>query len=814
MAPDLSQYITRARRLPALAVATGLLLTGLAVGDEPPRQYPFACTAQDYGLALEVDNSDGEGVAVVDEHDQTIGYSRYCRAGTRTWYYAVDTDGDRHRVRDHDEGPLGGEGLEAVRARMNGAELAMTELTDGREVPYLIRHERGVINRFIYSLSMLVPAAEVIAGMPESPRHDHWNGRLLFQFQGGVGIGHTQGRYSHRGITGRPDRLARGYAVAYSTANRTGDHYNMLLGGRTAEQVKARFVEAHGEPAYTVGLGGSGGAVQHYLYAQNHPGLLDAAVPQRSYPDMATQAIHVSDCALLDHWMEREAPDPEFWSDWDNRQLLQGFNAIEGHMGRNARRMVRISRIVSLFGVDQRRPTGSSECMEGWLGLLPLAFNPHFGAEANWDLLGDQVDDIERTHFSDVREAYGTDPETGYARVPWDNVGVQYGLSALREGALTPEQFLAVNHAVGGWKPPEKMRPEVLPFTYPGDLLDTLSQDRGWPRWRTILELITGGLTWEALFDPWSGRNAWSAGDDGSPARRSEGDREAIASVIDSGLIFTGELPRDIPIIDLRDYLEHVLDMHNARQSFVARARMLAGQGQADSHRIWFADADADGVSPQIEAISHQALDAIAEWMQRLDERGDGDVAAAAPGSAADRCFEIDGTLIDAGETVWDGILNDAPTGACAAEFELHSTSRIEAGGPFTDDIYKCHTMPVETAIEEGLYGPWQPDAEQQRRLESIFPEGVCDYRLPGVADPRASVPEPVQARADGRAIRVSGAEPGAELELRQNGEVVDVERADDRGRAVIEPGPGNWVLAQRTNGQRGPLSEVVRIEP
>ncbi len=37
--------------------------------------------------------------------------------------------------------------------------------------------------------------------------------------------------------------------------------------------VKEHFVEDHGVPLYTVGVGGSGGAIQQYVYAQNHPGL-------------------------------------------------------------------------------------------------------------------------------------------------------------------------------------------------------------------------------------------------------------------------------------------------------------------------------------------------------------------------------------------------------------------------------------------------------------------------------------------------------------------------------------------------------------
>jgi Tannase-like family of unknown function (DUF6351) len=98
------------------------------------------------------------------------------------------------------------------------------------------------------------------------------------------------------------DVLKLGYAVVNSTGLRTNTHYNLQLGGETALMLKEHFIEDHGVPLYSVGVGGSGGAIQQYVYAQNHPGLLDAAIPQYSYSDMITQTIHVGDCELLEHY--------------------------------------------------------------------------------------------------------------------------------------------------------------------------------------------------------------------------------------------------------------------------------------------------------------------------------------------------------------------------------------------------------------------------------------------------------------------------------------------------------------------------------
>ena len=176
--------------------------------------------------------------------------------------------------------------------------MATTTTMDGDTVDFIVRWERGTINRFIYSIAMLSPASQTA-----TPDLSAWNGVLLDKFEGGVAIGHYQGNPQRNSMLYAPG-LALGYAIAYSTANVTNVHYNLQLGGEAAIMVKDRFVSAYGEPRYTVAVGGSGGAIQQYVYGQNHPGLLDAAIPQYSYPDMVTQTIHVGDCELLERWAD------------------------------------------------------------------------------------------------------------------------------------------------------------------------------------------------------------------------------------------------------------------------------------------------------------------------------------------------------------------------------------------------------------------------------------------------------------------------------------------------------------------------------
>ena len=203
------------------------------------------------------------------------------------------------------------------------ADMTQTTTSDGDTVDFVIRWERGTINRFIYTIAVLDPTASGPSSLP------HWNRKLIYYFGGGVAIGHYQGS-NNQSESRYPYGLGQGYAIAWSTGTKTNTHYNLVLGGETALMVKSRFVTEYDDPEYTVGLGGSGGAIQQYVYGQNHPGLLDGAIPQYSYPDMVTQTIHVGDCELLERWMDRKVQEEgagSKWRVWTNRSWLEGFSS-------------------------------------------------------------------------------------------------------------------------------------------------------------------------------------------------------------------------------------------------------------------------------------------------------------------------------------------------------------------------------------------------------------------------------------------------------------------------------------------------------
>ncbi|MFK7894738.1 MAG: DUF6351 family protein [Myxococcota bacterium] len=568
------------------------------------------------------------------------------------------------------------------------SDLAQTTTKDGKTVDYIVRWERGTLNRFIYSIAVLEPNAQEL----DEPDLSAWNKRLIYYFQGGVAIGHYQGGPSGRRML-YDHGLSLGYAVAYSTGTKTGTHYNLQVGGETAIMVKDRFVSAYGNPDYTVGVGGSGGGIQQYVYGQNHKGLLDAGVPQYSYPDMITQTIHIGDCELIERWMDIEVLQGNAkWASWANRSLLEGLNAIDG--------------FPNPFGpLLPFIPPGASECTNAWRGLSPLVLNPNFGTAPGISL-AEQIS-TEWTHFGDAVNIYGV-AEDGFAASTWDNVGVQYGLGALIEGDLQADEFLRLNAQIGSWKNEPEMVQEGCPFF--GDC----------PGGADVAGLPPIPDIYPNLIDPWSWRNMALSPDGGiTPAPRREADPGAIEAAYDSGLVNHGDV--QIPLIDWRNYLEEELDMHNSHQSFASRQRLLDFDGDASNQVVWFTDEGEFDQTPM-------AFEVIDEWMANIKRRPWKGVARNKPAAAVDSCFDAEGELIYSGADAWDGILDDGAEGPCATALPVYSTSRIVAGGPINGDVFKCELIPVGDAIDAGLYGDVVFTPVQLGQLDVVFPNGVCDY--------------------------------------------------------------------------------------
>jgi len=630
-----------------------------------PQQYPFICYTYESNLGQPlIDNQDGVGSAVFPEVDgvpdyeaDPIGWSALCGIETRLDYFYLATDGS-FRLYDSANPP---------------SDLDTIEI-DGQIYPFLVRVESGTLNRFLYAIAILAPFPEELSS-PDTLNNDAWNGKLVYYLRGGVGIGHWQGEAGWHGGVWSAEKpvfkalFEQGYAIAMSSGNETGVHYNMVLADETAWMVKQHFIASYGEPEYTVGVGGSGGGVQQYMFAQNRPGLLDAGIPLYSYPDMITQSIYVGDCNLLEqYFMEDVAAkgDQSKWATWSNRQWVEGMNASDTVEN-------------SIWGTP-----GSTECIEAWWFAEPVVLNPVFTIPDYITMLHlygypqADISAVKWTHFNDLENVYGTDAR-GFAPSTFDNEGVQYGLGALQRGQLTVPEFLEINSCVGTWTEQEDY------------------------------------VMWDPENDPFDAKNMLRDAEacrNGTPAPRRIGEIDGMHSAYESGHVFHGEA--DIPLIDLRPYLEEELDMHNTRQSFAARQRMLNYDGDASNQVIWFAATEDDLIQNRVM----DAFDLIDRYM----------TTGQAPEDFVDQCFDADGNQIAAGNQVWDGILNDNPEGPCTQAFPTYTSARMEAGDGPAGDMFKCGLKTLDEALSDGTYEGISFTADQEAFLRLIFPTGVCDY--------------------------------------------------------------------------------------
>ncbi|MBL4764096.1 MAG: hypothetical protein JKX67_02275 [Colwellia sp.] len=626
-------------------------------------QYPFYCMTVDSGLGQPlVDNQSAYGVPVyadILQPEKIIGYSKDCSLASNVQYYSLYHSGEVIKLTPSD--------LDAY-IHNNSEKI-------------LLRVEQGTINRFIYTVVMPISLDEIGQRLAKSK----WNNRLIFQFNGGSGIGYRQGKQkAKRVITRQRQQLLDGYAVISSSGNKTSYTYNMLLAEDTARRVKKHFVSLYGEPLYTVGIGGSGGGLAQYLIAQNSTGILDGLIPLYSYPDMITQTTYALDCDLLNNYFIFRTENKTQWLDWHKRQTVEGMNALNNFPQR-AGYLQPVNQIMS--GFVPSLPRGNSECINGYFGLSSFINNPRQGFLRDF-FHPDVVKQVKWSFWQDLVSVLGQDKQ-GFGLSTWDNVGVQYGLLALRENAITVDEFVDLNSRIGSWKPQIEMEAEHI----------WLPLGREIPLWLSL----------------WGSQNITPIIE--GIAVRHKGSINAMQAAYRAGQVFIGKIT--LPVIDVRHYLEDDLDMHHVSASFFSRLRIIEQHGHSDNHVIWISNKN---YNPAV--LAFKMMD---EWLLTLRDNPHISTVVAKPKSLVDQCFSAKGEVLFQGEGIWDGQWNNKSKGECQKVYPMYSTSRIQAGSTWSGDMFKCQLMSVNQAIKQGLYGTVDM-LPSQGQLEQIFPDGVCDY--------------------------------------------------------------------------------------
>ena len=525
------------------------------------------------------------------------------------------------------------------------ADVAQTTTIDGNTVNFIVRVESGAINESIYRIAILDNPANPISN-PWSARGKKpgpgWNGKLFYHFLGGAGPGFRSGRNVVTSainvsdtISTRDEPLRLGFAVALGTRNTFGTGADEVVSAETVMMIKERFIEQYGLPKYTVGLGSSGGAIQQHLIAHNYPGLLDALTPVRNFPDVLSIATDVIDCGLLNNYFAA-AVNP---ADWPGTRQSQVTGYPVDSLGRN--------NCVgwNAFARDWPGPT------DGFDAVVPV--------EARYDPVTNRGG-ARGTLQDGYVNSLGINPQTGFARQPYDNVGVQYGLKALNSGDITKAEFLDLNEKVGG--------------------LD-----------------IDGNFV----------------------AARSVGDLKGIENAYRHGRVNDAE-NLTLPIIQYRNYVDLVADIHTFHRSTAMLERMQKKLGTTDNVARW--------TMPQNGTVNFMRMALLAhdEWQRNLaaDTAGGSyqdKVIRNRPASLKNQCWDAAGAVRD---HPFD--LNDP--GVCNQLYPVHADPRIVAGGPRSGDILKCRLKPVKASDYNVAF-----TAAELARLKAIFPQGVCDWSKPGV---------------------------------------------------------------------------------
>ena len=240
---------------------------------------------------------------------QIVGWSQDCAAPTRIDYLYKTTDGSFQLARRPD-GP-------ARRRRDDDDPRRPT-------VPYVVRWERGTINRFIYSVAMLAPVGEAD---PASPTTRCGTAGWSSASQGGVAIGRTPGhdeRRRHAVRAGARPGLRRRQLDRACARTRTTTSSSAARPRSCSRSTSSRTTASRSTPSASAARAGRSSSTST---GRTIPGLLDAAIPQYSYPDMVTQTIHVGDCELLEHYFDVTDRDNPRWRDPEVRQAVMGLNA-------------------------------------------------------------------------------------------------------------------------------------------------------------------------------------------------------------------------------------------------------------------------------------------------------------------------------------------------------------------------------------------------------------------------------------------------------------------------------------------------------
>jgi hypothetical protein len=291
-----------------------------------------------------------------------------------------------------------------------------TTTTEGETVPFIVRLETGYQDRDQYRIATLYDPEQ--KWEPWEPQKG-WNGRIVFTHGGSCG---TDRKAGNAPDVLNQELLGKGFLVASTALNNLGHNCNPVIITESELMARERVAEQYGPPRATLGTGCSGGAIAQLMTAHAYPGFYDGITVMCTFADLFTTGKH----AIAGH------------------QFRHFFNiaSVQGGQVYTPADQALLNGSPLATADDTLFDTAFWPAIEGsgGCGGLPATY-------ARWS--PQNPGGIRCGVLDHNLNVIGTGA-SGYVGIPFDNIGLQYGLKPLQLGLLSPAKFVDINARIGG----------------------------------------------------------------------------------------------------------------------------------------------------------------------------------------------------------------------------------------------------------------------------------------------------------------------------------------------------------------------------
>src|SRR5579884_126185 len=313
------------------------------------------------------------------------------------------------------------------------SDVAKTTTDQGVTVPFIVRIETGYMDRDQYQISALFQPHKRWTAVAPQRQFDH---KLLILHGASCGVDHTTGTApATTGDSAGDYALGKGFITMSTALDNTGHNCNLPLEAESLVMAKEHVIKSYGTIRYTIGTGCSGGSLAQQWIGNAYPGVYQGILPTCSFPDAWSTASQFLDYHLLLAYFTNTSKwgAGVAWTPTQMGDVLGGPDGVQNaEVSDQAQFHVAVPTdpCNGTTNADRYNPKTNPRGVR--CTIQDAAINV-FGPEP-------------KAFWSAIEKKIGH----GFVRPPIDNIGVQYGLGALKKGQITPADFVDLNVKIGG----------------------------------------------------------------------------------------------------------------------------------------------------------------------------------------------------------------------------------------------------------------------------------------------------------------------------------------------------------------------------